>query len=124
MRFLMMVMGNSDYEAGKPPSPALMEAIEKLSKQETATGALLQSEGLMPSAYGARVRVARGKVSVTDGPFAEAKEIVGGFAILRAASLEEAKAMGARFMQLHADVLGDGFEGELVVRQIAEFPEG
>jgi hypothetical protein len=80
-----------------------------------------QTGGLLPSSAGARVRVAGGKLTVTDGPFAEAKELIGGYAILRASSKEEAIELGKDFMKLHADVLGSSYEGELEIRQMAEF---
>lgn len=123
MRFMMLVKANTDYEAGTPPSPALLEAIGKASAAQAAAGILLEAGGLMPSSAGALVRVERGKVKVIDGPFAEAKELIGGYAILRASSKEEAIAMGRAFMQLHVDVLGPGFSGELEVRQLYEHPE-
>jgi len=122
MRFMMMVKGDKDYEAGKPPSPALMAAIGKLSEQEARDGILLESGGLLPSAAGAKVRVAGGKVTVIDGPFSEAKELVGGYAILKAASKAEAIEMGKRFMALHAEVLGASYEGELEIRQMMDVP--
>jgi hypothetical protein len=122
MRFMMMVKGNSDYEAGKPPSPALAEAIGKASAEQAAAGVLLAAGGLLPSSAGALVRVERGKVQVIDGPFAEAKELIGGYAILEAASKEEAIEMGRQFMQLHVDVLGAEFSGELEIRQLYEPP--
>ena len=123
MRFMMMVKANSDYEAGKPPSPALLEAIGKASAEQAAAGILLEAGGLLPSSAGALVRVERGKVKVIDGPFAEAKELIGGYAILRASSKAEAIEMGRAFMQLHVDVLGPEFSGELEVRQLYEHPE-
>ena len=123
MRFMMLVKGNTDYEAGKPPSPALLEAIGKASEAQAAAGILVEAGGLLPSAAGALVRVERGKVKVIDGPFAEAKELIGGYAILRASSKEEAIEMGRGFMQLHVDVLGPEFSGELEIRQLYEHPE-
>ena len=123
MRFMMLVKGNTDYEAGKPPSPALLEAIGKASEAQTAAGILLEAGGLLPSSAGALVRVERGRVRVIDGPFAEAKELIGGYAILRASSKEEAIEMGRGFMQLHVDVLGPEFSGELEIRQLYEHPE-
>ena len=123
MRFMMLVKGNTDYEAGKPPSPALLEAIGKASEAQAAAGILLDAGGLLPSSAGALVRVERGKVKVIDGPFAEAKELIGGYAILKASSKEEAIEMGRGFMQLHVDVLGPEFSGELEVRQLYEHPE-
>lgn len=122
MRFMMMVKGDKDYEAGRPPSPELMAAIGKLSEEEARAGILLDSAGLLPSAAGAKVRVAGGKVTVIDGPFSEAKELVGGYAILNAASKAEAIEMGKRFMALHAEVLGASYEGELEIRQMADLP--
>jgi len=122
MRFMMIVKGNKDYEAGKPPSPELMAAIGKLSEQEARAGILLDSGGLLPSAAGAKVRVAGGKVTVIDGPFSEAKELIGGYAILKAGSKVEAIEMGKRFMALHAEILGTAYEGELEIRQMMDVP--
>ena len=116
MRFMMIVKADSSYEAGRPPDPALLAAIAKLSEEMTKSGVLLQTGGLLPSSKGARVRVSGGKMSVTDGPFVETKEIIGGFAILEAASKEEAIRLGKEFMQLHVDVLGQSYEGTLEVR--------
>src|SRR5262249_31746665 len=75
------------------------------------TGALISTGGLAPSSMGAKVRVSGGKVVVTDGPFTETKEIVGGFAIVDVASKEEAIAIAREFWQLHADVLGPSYAG-------------
>lgn len=122
MRFMMLVKGNSDYEAGTPPSPALAEAIAKASAEQAAAGVLLAAGGLMPSSAGALVRVERGRVKVIDGPFAEAKELIGGYAILVASSKQEAIEMGRQFLQLHVDVLGPEFSGELEIRQLYEPP--
>jgi hypothetical protein len=94
----------------------MLAAVGKLSEEMTKRGVLLQSGGLLPSAKGARVRVSGGKMTVTDGPFAETKELIGGFAILEAASKEEAIRLGKEFMQLHVDVLGRSYEGTLEVR--------
>ena len=118
MRYMMLVKGNSDYEAGKPPSPELMEAIGALAERGFRDGTLVEQGGLMPSSAGALVRVRDGKVKVIDGPFAEARELVGGYAILKAGSKAEAIRMGSEFMELHAKVLGPSFEGELEVRQL------
>ncbi|HSS71245.1 MAG TPA: YciI family protein [Casimicrobiaceae bacterium] len=120
MRFMMIVKADPSYEAGRQPDPALLAAIGKLSEQMTKAGVLLQSGGLLPSSKGARVRVSGGKITVTDGPFAETKELVGGFAILEAASKEDAIRLGKDFMQLHADVLGQAYEGTLEVRPMFE----
>jgi hypothetical protein len=121
MRFLMMVKADKDFEAGRPPSPALMAAIGSLSEEMGRAGVLLETGGLLPSSAGAKVKVAGGKLSVTDGPFTETKELVGGYAIIRAASRAEAIAHGRRFMSLHAEILGPAYEGELEIRQLADF---
>ncbi len=121
MRFLMMVKADKDFEAGRPPNPALMAAIGGLSEEMGRAGVLLETGGLLPSSAGAKVKVAGGKLSVTDGPFTESKELVGGYAIIRAASKAEAIAHGRRFMSLHAEVLGPSYEGELEIRQLADF---
>jgi hypothetical protein len=120
MRFMMIVNADPSHEAGRPLDPALLAAVGKLSEQMSKAGVLLQSGGLLPSSRGARVRVSGGKMTVTDGPFAETKEVVGGFAILEAASKEEAIRLGKEFMQVHVDVLGQAYEGTLEVRPMFE----
>jgi hypothetical protein len=110
MRYMVMVKANSDYEAGVPPSPALMAAIGKLAEKEARKGRLVQMGGLM--------RARKGKVRVVDGPFAEAKELVGGYAIFEVKSKAEILEMATEFMQVHVDVLGPDFEGEVEVREI------
>src|SRR5215831_19023682 len=124
MRFMMIVKADADYEAGRPFDPALLDAVGKFSEQKAKTGVLIQQGGLLPSSAGARVRVSGGKMSVTDGPFAETKELVGGFAILEAASRDEAIRLGKEFMQLHVDVLGKSYEGTLEIRQMFDTANG
>ena len=121
MRYMMMVKADQDYEAGSPPKPELMAAIGKLSEEMARAGVLLETGGLLPSSMGARVRVAGGKLTVVDGPFSEAKELIGGYAILRAATKQDAIEMGKRFMRVHADVLGPSYDGELEIRQMVDF---
>ena len=82
MRFMIMFKANKEYEAGLPPPAELMGAIGKLSNEMTAAGVLLGTGGLFPSSKGVRVRAKGGKLLVTDGPFAETKELVGGYAIV------------------------------------------
>jgi hypothetical protein len=118
MRFMMMVKAGKDYEEGKPPSPALMEAVGKHAETMKQAGVLLETGGLLPSRMGARIRVGKGKMMVTDGPFAETKEVIGGFAILEASSKEEAIELARQFMQIHVDVMGPGYESELEIRQM------
>jgi hypothetical protein len=115
---MMMVKADRDYEAGRPPDPALVAAIGKLAEDMTKAGVLLESGGLLPSSMGARVRVGGGRLSVVDGPFAETKELVGGYAIVDASSKEQAVELGKRFMAVHASVLGPSYHGECEVRQL------
>jgi hypothetical protein len=118
MRFMTIVKADKASEGGAPPDPKLMAAIEQLSVEMTKAGILLQSEGLHPSAKGVKIRASKGKLSVTDGPFAEVKELICGFAILRAGSKAEAIELGKRFLKVHQDTLGPDWEGELEVRQV------
>lgn len=122
MRFMMIVKADKNYEAGVPPSKELMAAIGRLAEEHARAGVLVESGGLLPSSRGARVKVAGGRLTVIDGPFTEAKELIGGYAILRATSKEEAIEHGKRFMKVHADVLGPSYEGELEIRQLADNP--
>ena len=114
MRFMTFV--KSAENAGPPPK-ALMDAIAKLGEEGTWNGTLIEMGGLLPSAAGARVRLARGKLIVTDGPFAESKELVGGYAVLAAKSKQEAIEQTVRFMQLHQEHWPE-WEGETELRQI------
>jgi hypothetical protein len=103
-------------ERNTPPSQEEMAAMGKLIEEGMKAGWLLATEGCLPSALGARVRMNNGKISVTDGPFAEAKEVVGGFAILQAKSKEEV-------IQLAKDFLKVAGDGECELRQIYEAPQ-
>jgi len=77
MRFMFIVKST---HAGPPPPPALLEAMHKLADREIKAGRMLDNGGLMPVATGAEVRVKGGQLSVVDGPFVEAKEVIGGYA--------------------------------------------
>jgi hypothetical protein len=119
MRFMMMMKPGPSFEAGVPPDPALIGAIGKLTAEMTQRGILVQTGGLLPSGKGgARVRVGDGKLVVTDGPFAETKELIGGFAVVEVASRDEALTLGRQFMEIHAAVLGPAYEGECEIRQM------
>ena len=118
MRFMVMVKADKDYEAGLPPKPELLAAIGKLSHDMVEAGVLLETGGLLPSSRGARVRASGGKLSVTDGPFTETKELVGGYAIVQAQSRDEAVELGKQFMEVHVTVLGSSYDGECEIRQL------
>jgi hypothetical protein len=125
---MLIANATKNSEAGIPPDPKLMAAIGKLSEDMAKAGVLVGMGGLAPSSKGARIRLAGGKVSVTDGPFTEAKEIIGGYAIIEVQSKEEAIEWARRFWEIHAAVLGPTYEGEGEVRQMfgpSDFaPEG
>jgi hypothetical protein len=128
MKFMLIAYATKDSEAGAPPDPRLMAAIGKLTEDMAKAGVLVGGGGLAPSSTGARCRLAGGKVTVTDGPFAEAKEIIGGYAIVEVKSKAEAVELARRFWQIHADVLGPSYVGGGEIRQLfdpADFgPEG
>ena len=116
MRFMMLVKANKDFETGAPPNPELIAAVAKLADEATARGVMVSAGGLLPSSQGVRICAAGGKTSVIDGPFAETKELIGGYAIFDLKSREEAIESGRQFMQLHADILGSSYQGELEIR--------
>ena len=98
---------------GTPPSQEEMARMGKFMEESFQSGVLLATEGCLPSALGAKVRLAGGKFTVTDGPFTEAKEIVGGFALLKTNSKQEAAEYTKRFLEIAG-------EGEVEIRQIYE----
>ena len=100
------------------PNPALMDAILKIRDREIKAGRMIDDGGLMPVATGARVKISDKKLSVIDGPFVEAKEVIGGYAIFEFRDMAEALAMTREFMQLHLDHM-PGWEGTCEVRPMA-----
>jgi hypothetical protein len=114
MRFMYIV---TSAHSG-PPTPELLDAMHKLADREIKAGRMLDNGGLMPLATGARVRIKKGQLSVLDGPFVEAKEVIGGYAIFELPGKEEAVAMATEFMQLHKDLM-PGWEGICEVRAFA-----
>jgi len=99
MRFVLLFKNDRDTEVDVPPCQYLAE-METLADELTRSGVLLATEGLQPSSRGARVRVAGDRVAVTDGPFAEAKELVAGFALVEVASKQDAIDLAARFPRI------------------------
>jgi hypothetical protein len=120
MRFISMVKADQNYETGARPDPRLMQAIGKLTEDMMKAGTVVEVGGLLPTSLGARVRAADGRLTVIDGPFAETKEIIGGYAILEVRSKDEAVELGRRFLQAHVDVLGASYRGELELRQLLD----
>ena len=90
MRFMVMVMATKESEAGPPPKPEEFAAMQKYNAELVKAGVLLAAEGLTASSKGARVKFSGDKRTVIDGPFAETKEVVGGFSIIQVKSMEEA----------------------------------
>jgi hypothetical protein len=114
MKFMMIVKHKEGQ--GFPPKE-LMDAIAKRGEEAAKAGAMLGSGGLKPTDAGARVRLSNGKVTVIDGPFTEAKEIIGGYAQFELKSKEEAIESAVQFMELHKKYW-PGWEGETEVRQM------
>jgi len=113
MRYMMMIKATKEYEAGIPPNPKLMAGMGKLTEEMTKAGVLLASEGLQPSSKGMRIQYSSGKRIVTDGPFAETRELIGGYAILQAKSKEEAKQLADRVVDVHIQAGIKEFEMEI-----------
>jgi hypothetical protein len=122
MKYLTFIRHSESYREAGPPA-ALMEAMGKFVQQSLRDGVLVDTGGLLPSKEGARVRLADGKITVTDGPFTETKEIIGGWAILKVGSKAEALRIATEFMELHRKYW-PGFEGESEVRPMFEPGKG
>jgi len=112
MRFLFV------FTSSKPEGPPSEEAIMRMGpfiEESIKSGKLLSAEGCMPSEKGARVRLSKKKFTVTDGPFTESKEVVGGFAIVEMGSMEEAVEYAKQFLDI-------GGDDQIEIRQLYEMP--
>ena len=114
MKFLMMIKHPEQAERFEPPQ-SLKDAMGEFVTEGFTKGWLKETAGLTPTSRGRRIRSKGGKLTVTDGPFTEAKEIIGGFAIVEAATHEAAMDVANRFMELHRIHIPD-FECESEVR--------
>ncbi len=114
MRFLSIY---KTAETGEPPTAEQMAEMGKFCEEMAKAGGLLATEGCLPSAKGARVRLSSGKLTVTDGPFTESKELIAGFALLQVKSKEEAIELTKRFLKVAGD-------GEAELRQVFEASSG
>ena len=112
MRYLSLI--RIDETTGQRPTEKLMADMGRLIDEMTRAGVLVQTAGLRPTAEGVRVRLRRGELSTIDGPFTEAKEVIGGYAMLEAGSKEEAIEHTRRFLALH----GEDWDLECEVRQL------
>ena len=116
MRYMMFIKHSEDYRQQEVPQ-SLYAAMGEFVGQATKDGVMIDGAGLQPSARGHRVRLSKGKISVTDGPFTESKEIVGGYALIEARSEEHALEIAREFMEIHR-VHWPQFEGESEVRPL------
>jgi hypothetical protein len=116
MRFMMIVKASKDCEAGKEPSQELMTAIGKYTQELRQAGVLVELIRLEPSSTGARIKFHGEKRTVTDGPFAETKELIGGYWIIDVKSRREALEWAQRVPNPH----GPGEESEIELRQILQ----
>jgi hypothetical protein len=122
MKYLTFIRHSESYRQSAPPT-ALMEAMGKFVEKSLKDGVLVDTGGLLPSKDGARVRLANGKITVTDGPFTESKEVIGGWAILKTDSKAEAVRIATEFMELHRQHW-PGFDGESEVRPMFDHGVG
>ena len=118
MRFMMIVKATKDTEAGVMPSEELLAAMAKYNEEMVKAGVLLDGTGLQPSSKGARVKFSGAKRTVIDGPFAETKELIAGFWLIRVKSKEEAIEWAKRCPNPHP-----GVESEIEIRQLFELED-
>jgi len=118
MKYLMLIKHTESYRGEPIPQP-LMDAMGEFVAEGFKSGVLKDTAGLKPTAEGFRVRSSRNQLKVTDGPFTETKEVVGGYALVEVASREEAEKVARQFMELHR-VHWPAFEGESEVRQLED----
>jgi hypothetical protein len=122
MKYLCFIRHSEKYRESGPPAP-LMEAMGRFIQESMQNGTLVDTGGLLPSKEGSRVRLAGGKITVTDGPFIDSKEVIGGWAILQADSKAHALEIAKKFMDLHR-LHWPAFEGESEVRPMFEPGDG
>jgi hypothetical protein len=119
MRFMMIVKASKDSEAGKMPSEELLAAMGKYNEELMKAGALVDLLGLHPSSKGARIKFSGGKRTLIDGPFAETKDLIGGYWIIQVKSKAEAIEWAKRAPAPH----GEHADGEIELRQIFEMED-
>ena len=118
MKFLMMIKHSESYRNEEIPQ-ALMDAMGEFIGESMKRGMLKDTAGLKPTSEGFRIRLSKGQLKVSDGPFTEAKEVIGGYAVVEAPSKKDALEMARQFMELHR-VHWPSFEGESEVRPLEE----
>lgn len=118
MRYMMFIKHAESFREDTPPQ-SLYDAMGKFVDEGMKAGWLTDTAGLKTTKDGSRVRLSGGKITITDGPFTEAKEMIGGYALVEAKSKKEALDLASRFMELHR-VHWPAFEGECEVRPLED----
>src|ERR1043166_1685370 len=121
MRYMMFIKHAENFRVEEVPQ-SLFAAMGEFVGESLKNGSMIDTAGLRPTKEGTRVRLSGGKLKTTDGPFTEAKEVVGGYALVEARSKEEAIALATRFMELHRGAW-PAFEGECEVRPLEDMPD-
>jgi len=121
MRYMMFIKHPGDYDVSQVPQ-ALFGAMGEFVEDQVKKGVFIDGAGLQPLAKATRVRLSGGKIRVTDGPFSEAKEVVGGYSLIEAKTHADAVALATRFMELHR-IHWPEFEGEAEVRPLEDMGE-
>ncbi|MER5889618.1 YciI family protein [Streptomyces sp. NPDC001941] len=116
-RYMTLIRVDEDNAPAEGPSPELMERMGVLIEEMTKAGVLLDTSGLHPTSEGRRVTWSGGNISVTDGPFTETKEVIGGYSVLQAKDMAEAEEWTRRFLKVHEDYWTVTCE----IREIVEF---
>jgi hypothetical protein len=119
MRFMIIVKGNKDTEAGVMPEGSLFGDMTAYHEELAKAGVLLDGSGLKPTSKGWRIKYSGGGRAVIDGPFTEAKEIIAGYTIIQVKSREEAMEWARRF----PNPMGEGKDAEIEVRELYEFED-
>lgn len=114
MRFMIIVKATAVSEAGGPPDPTMMAAMGAYHEELAKAGVLLDVNGLHPSSKGWRIHYSVGKRTLTDGPFAETKELIAGYTLIQVRSREEAM----EWVRRYPAPFGEQAEGEIEVRQL------
>jgi hypothetical protein len=119
MRFMIIVKATAESEQGCMPTAPLMAEMARYHEELAHAGVLLDGSGLKPTSQGWRVRYTAGGRTVTDGPFAETKELIAGYTLIQVRSRDEALEWTRRF----PNPRGDGLEAEIEVRQLFEMED-
>jgi len=118
MRYMMFIKHPGDYDISEVPQ-ALFGAMGEFVEEQIKNGSFIDGAGLKPLSQATRVRLSKGKITVSDGPFSEAKEVVGGYSLIEAKSHADAVAIATKFMELHR-IHWPNFEGESEVRPLED----